>query len=574
MKTRERQPAKRHSAIGPNEVAMLRKDLRQERLAREAVERENGLLREKIDHLEAKVEKLLRTMQQRDDFLQNEIRKLQKDVLDRDEKLETANKQLAWFRKTFFDKKSEEHPDLDDANLDAESEVSESDVSPQETKTGKRKRGQQRGSKGHGRTDVSQLQTENEPVTIEDCCCSKCGIAYRELERTEDSPLIEFYTMLLLTNYQRRKYVPSCKCEGGEIKTAPAPAKLFERSKLGNSLWVHLIVQKFLFGVPTNRTLKALSLKGFSLAQGTVTGGFRKIDQLLQPLYNRIVDRCRGGEFWNGDETHWRVFGSGEQKWWLWMVASDDAIAYVLDPSRSSAVPDEFFAGSVGVLMTDRYGAYKGLHDGISKAWCWIHVRRDFLRIFEGIKKLKSWAKRWLEEIAQLFVLNEQRFRAWCQGKSFGQGWTETQKKLTDHLKQMENHWQNEVGQIGLHKEQKTALSSLKRHWAGLTLFLTDPRIPLHNNRAERLLRNAVILRKNSYGSGAKWSGEFAAKLFSIFQTWLMNGLDPEALLSDFFDQSSRPGRPPPNFKDFLPWNMSSQRLQAFALSKTYKRPG
>ena len=39
---------------------------------------------------------------------------------------------------------------------------------------------------------------------------------------------------------------------------------------------------------------------------------------------------------------------------------------------------------------------------------------------------------------------------------------------------------------------------------------------PLHNNRAERLLRQAVLLRKNSYGSGAQWSGELAAKLFSI----------------------------------------------------------
>jgi transposase len=125
-----------------------------------------------------------------------------------------------------------------------------------------------------------------------------------------------------------------------------------------------------------------------------------------------------------------------------------------------------------------------------------------------------------------------------------------------------------------LHKEQKKTLLSLKRHWDGLTLFINDPRIPLHNNRAERLLRNAVILRKNSFGSGAEWSGHFAAKLFSIFQTWLINGLDPEALLLDFFDESSKPGRAPPDPSDYLPWTMDAQRRLEFALPKSFQRPG
>jgi transposase len=563
----EKQLPKRHSRSIPTETEELRKELRKERLARERLERENERLHEKIDRLEARVEELLRALANRDDFYQKEIRKLQKDVADRDEKLESANKQLAWFRKTYFDVKTEEHPDLQD---EESPEETQEPAQPKE----KRKRGQQKGSKGHGRSDVSQLSSDEQLLEIKDCNCNSCGKAYRQLPRTENSPLVDIFSLLLLTNYRRCIYVPDCNCEGGEIRTADPPPKLFERTKLGNSIWVHLIVQKFLFGVPTNRTLKAFSLKGLSLSQGTVTGGFQKIDRLLIPLYESIVDHCRGGEYWNGDETTWRVFGSGQQKWWLWIVASDDAIVYILDESRSGSVPDEFFAGSIGVLMTDRYSAYKGLHDGIRKAWCWVHVRRDFLKIFAGVKKLRAWAKAWLEDIAMLFVLNEKRFRLWTDQKNYGQVWQEAQSNLAAHVQNMETHWQNEVRRIGLHKEQKTALNSLKRHWTGLTMFLLDPRIPLHNNRAERLLRNPVILRKNSYGSGSKWSGGFAAKMFSIFQTWLLHGLDPEALLHDYFDQASRPGRPPPNLDEFLPWRMSPERLQNFSLPKSYKRPG
>ncbi len=572
MRSSEKQLPKRHARNTQTEAEELRKELRKEKLAREGLERENARLSEKVDRLEARVEALLRAMARRDDFYQKQIRKLEKDVADRDAQLDSANKQLAWFRKIFFDQKSEQHPNLDEGDATQGNEEPESEES--KTETEKRKRGQQKGSKGHGRSDVSQLPTDEQNLPIENCNCKNCGKAYRELPRTENSPLIEIFSLLLLTNYRRCIYVPNCDCEGGEIRTANPPPKIFERTKLGNSIWVHLIVQKFLLGIPTNRTLKAFSLKGLSLSQGTVTGGFEKIDQMLKPLYEGIVNHCRGGQYWNGDETTWRVFGSGQKKWWLWIVASDDAIVYILDQSRSSSVPDEFFAGSVGVLMTDRYAAYKGLHEGIRKAWCWIHVRRDFLKIFDGVKKLRLWAKAWLEDIASLFVLNEKRFRLWSNGSAFGQVWEEAQSSLIAHTTKMEKRWQDEIGQPGLHKEQKTALGSLKRHWSGLTMFLLDPRIPLHNNRAERLLRNPVILRKNSYGSGAEWAGEFAAKLFSIFQTWLLNGLDPEAMLQDFFDQASKPGRAPPNVDDYLPWRMDSSRLQQFALPKSFKRPG
>ena len=317
-----------------------------------------------------------------------------------------------------------------------------------------------------------------------------------------------------------------------------------------------------------------LSLKGFSLAAGTAVGGFQRINDLVAGLYTGIVNHCRGGEYWNADETTWRVFGSDKQKWWLWMIASDDAVVYLLDESRSAAVPNEFFAGSNGTLMTDRLSSYKALHDGIVKAWCWVHVRRDFLKTFEGIKRLRGWSKAWLEMIARLFVLNEKRFRLWTSGCRAGQAWTDAQAALAAHVSAMETNWQDEVSKPNLHQAQKKTLLSLKRHWHGLTLFLADPRIPLHNNRAERLLRNAVILRKNSYGSGSTWSGNFAARMFTILQTWLVNGLDPEALLSDFFDQCSKPGRPPPDLDLYLPWKMSAERKQLFALPKSFKQPG
>jgi len=375
-------------------------------------------------------------------------------------------------------------------------------------------------------------------------------------------------------NYKRRIYAPNCACEGGRLRTAEPPPKLYERTTVGNSVWLHLVVQKFLFGIPTNRTLKNLSLQGLPLAAGTVVGGFKKISSYLDELYMGIVDRCRGGAYWNADETSWNVFQSEQNTWWQWMIASDDAVVYILDPSRSKNVPNDFFAGSAGTLMTDRLGSYKGLPASIRKAWCWVHVRRDFLKIYDGAKKLAPWARWWLESIAKLFVLNQRRFILWQAGATFGVQWAIVQEELVKHLKMMESRWTKELGMPSLKKMQQKVLRSLKRHWEGLTLFMTDPRIPLHNNRAERLLRNAVILRKNSFGSGSVWAGEFASKMFSIFQTWLINGLNPEALLEDFFNEISKAGHPPPQLENYLPWKMSAERKQCFALPKAFRKPG
>jgi transposase len=278
---------------------------------------------------------------------------------------------------------------------------------------------------------------------------------------------------------------------------------------------------------------------------------------------------------WNADETTWRVFGEDKQKWWFWLIASEDAVVYLLDPSRSKKVPSEFFAGSKGVLMTDRYSSYKSLHDGIRKALCLVHLRRDILNVYNGLPSLKAWAKSWLLDIATLFILNDNRFKLWKKDETSGQQWEKAIQELEAHVQKMKERWQKELKQPNLHKEQAKILRSMKRHWPGYIMFLEDPRIPLHNNRAERLLRNPVIMRKNSFGSGAPWAGHLAARFFSLFQTWLINGLDPKALLLDYFNECSKtPGKPPADISQFMPWSMSDERRRKFALPDAYERPG
>ena len=530
-------------------------------------------LRRKMAELDLKIENMTIGLRSTENMLNGKIRVLEKDKLELEVKLDDANKTLSWFRNDKFGSKSE--------RLEPEESTEETtkpaDSEAQLQSGPKRPKGQQPGSDGHGRTDRSGIPvSETVPLDIPGgCTCAKCGKEYVILPATDDSSLLELVIFLHQVRYARSRYAPQCNCPGNKIETAAAAPKLYPRTTVGNSLWLWLVVQKFLFGVPTNRSLKDLSLQGAPLAKGTVTGGFEIIHKLIDGLYEQIKQHCRGAEQWNGDETTWRVFDADKTKWWLWVMASQDAVVYILDPSRSAEVPNGFFAGSVGVLITDRLASYKKLSADIRKAWCWVHQRRDFHKIYDGTPKLRSWALDWLLEITELFTRNDKRYKLWQQGRRNTAAWIEAQQAVEQQAAKLKHKWEEQLKLPGLHKQQKTALNSFRRHWDGLMLFVSDVRIPMDNNRAERLLRGAVILRKNSYGSGSAWAGNFAAKVLTLFHTWLANGLDPQALFLDFLTECSmNPGNPPGDLSPFLPWKMSPERKQACALPRNYKRPG
>ncbi|GFP19135.1 hypothetical protein HKBW3S03_00639, partial [Candidatus Hakubella thermalkaliphila] len=57
------------------------------------------------------------------------------------------------------------------------------------------------------------------------------------------------------------------------------------------------------------------------------------------------------------------------------------------------------------------------------------------------------------------------------------------------------------------------------------------------------------------------WSGLLTAATFTIFQTLLLNHIDPQKYLLAYFEAGAENGgRPPENIESFLPWNLSAQQ--------------
>lgn len=432
----------------------------------------------------------------------------------------------------------------------------------------KKKRGQQPNRPGPKRRDYSHLPLREETIELptEQCVCDRCGKPLSEHSQTEDSEQLEIEVEVFRRRLRRKRYQKTCDCPGRRTITAAKPPKLIPKSRLGTSLWVHLLLEKFHGQRPIQRTIEQLGLHGLKLAPGTIIGGLKRIEPLLQPIQKAIRRRNVQSTFHQADETRWLVFvekeGKNGHRWWLWVFAGEDTVVYVLDPSRSRAVPEAHFpADAGGVLMVDRYSAYKAMQqvkDGkLRLAFCWAHVRRDFVRVGKGYSELKAWALAWLRRIRELYRLNRARIKHDVDSEAFAQA----ENALRDHVESMRLARDEELADALLHDPCRGALKSLQQHWTGLTLFVEDPRIPLDNNYSERLMRNPALGRKNYYGSGAQWSGRLATMMFSLTATLKLWGLNPRQWLLWYLEScAASGGQPPTDIESFLPWNLSVER--------------
>jgi transposase len=500
----------------------------------------------------------------KDKSQQNEkvIKELESKLLERDQKIAEKEARIAWLERQLFGKKSEKA--TPDPSPDDEDDQ-------EETKKGtkKRKRGQGRGSKGHGRRRRPELPTEerDHDVPEERRICPKCGKPYGLFPRSEDSEEIHYEYRVVRIVHKRAIYHKACKCDDVPgIVTAPPPLKLIPKGLFSIGFWVWTLMEKFLFQRPLYRIREVLALQGLFVSQGTLTGGLKRIGEMVQPLYARMLDRVRAAGHWHMDETRWWLFyeaeGKRSHRWWLWVTVTRQVCVYLLDPTRSAEVPRTILGDDVeGIVSADRFSSYKALGEKILIAFCWAHVRRDFLKVRDGYPKLIVWAESWVDRIAKLYKLNQERLEV----RSTPSRFRAKDRALRRFLFSMTGARKAELADETLAPAQRKVLASLEDHWDGLTLFVDHPDIPMDNNEAERRLRNPVVGRKNYYGSGSIWSGMLATACFTIFQTLIMNQIDPQKFLASYFEACARAGgRAPENLDDFLPWNLSEEHKAAW----------
>lgn len=430
-------------------------------------------------------------------------------------------------------------------------------------------RGQQRGTSGHGRRREAQLPEEVEVVGLDSPCCPDCGLELRPFPGTEDSEVLEIEVRAYRRKICRRRYRAQCNCGRlPGIVAAPPPPRLIARGKLGLSVWEQVLLDKFLYGRPSHRLLRELADYGVPIAPGTLAGGLQALVPLFAPLDQAWVAQLRRQAHWHADETRWAVFveqlGKIGHRWYLWVFHAPTVVHYVLDPSRATKVVEGELVGvESGVISCDRYSAYKKfarLHPGVLLAFCWAHQRRDFLVLANAHPALLSWAMGWVDAIGELYHRNGQRLQAAAGSVERAA----QQAALEQAVEQLASRRDAALADPQLAPPAAAVLQSMARHWPGLTLFVAHPWVPMDNSAAERDARLPVVGRKNFYGSGAKWAGQLAALMYSLFMTFSLWQINPRTWLRAYLQACADQGnRAPADLTPFLPWAMDAARLAA-----------
>ena len=118
-----------------------------------------------------------------------------------------------------------------------------------------------------------------------------------------------------------------------------------------------------------------------------------------------------------------------------------------------------------------------------------------------------------------------------------------------------------QLGRVSGRSTLAEAIRYALRHWQGLALFLEDGRIEPDTNTVERAIRPIALGRKNALFAGSDGGARHWAIVASLVATAKLNGVEPQAWLTDVLERMVS-GRTKANeLAQLLPWSWKAQQL-------------
>jgi hypothetical protein len=182
----------------------------------------------------------------------------------------------------------------------------------------------------------------------------------------------------------------------------------------------------------------------------------------------------------------------------------------------------------------------------ITEAGCWAHSRRKFFSLAEIAKAPLA-----LEAVRRIDVIFDVERE--INGLPAEQRLAVRKDQVTQLVSDLETWMRRERARLSRHAEVAKAMDYMLKRWGSFTRFLTDGRICLTNNAAERALRGVALGRKSWLFAGSDRGGERAASMYSLIVTAKLNDVDPRAWLADVLAKIA--DHPASRLHELLPWN-------------------
>jgi hypothetical protein len=330
-----------------------------------------------------------------------------------------------------------------------------------------------------------------------------------------------------------RDWCPHCRAHVEPPVPDALPGSTLGLRVLVLSAWLH-----YGLGTTLSQIVEVFNFHlQLKLTPGALMQQWYRLQAILYAWYEQIQIAALEAAVLHADETGWRVAGKTA---WLWCFASNDAVYFMVDRARGSPALQKFFIQEfAGTLVSDFWGAYNKVACA-RRQMCLAHLLRDFITV----EKYKRPSDEWPTFAKKIRRLLRDAIRLSRRDDLTPATYDSRRARLDARLQALlAVPWRD--------TQAKRLIKRLRRHQNHLFTFLDEPDVPFDNNHAERTIRPAVIIRKNSYCNRSQRGADTQAVMMSIYRTLKLRGHDPIRTviqsLTHYLTTGNLPPLPPKN---------------------------
>lgn len=377
----------------------------------------------------------------------------------------------------------------------------------------------------------------NETVLSPGDACADCGGRLKHLGEDVTEELEYVPGRFVVNRIVRPRMACSC-CE--TFQQAPLPSRPIERGRPGPGLLAHVLVSKYCDHLPLYRQSQIYDREGVDLDRSTLADWVGKSAALLEPLADAIQRHVLSGQAVFADDTPVKLLSPGAGKTMtarLWAYVRDErpwaseappAAFYRFSRDRKGEQPTEHLKDYTGWMHADGYSGFNELYRSgrVHEVACMAHIRRKFVDVFKS--QGSGIAEEAIKRIAALYGIEKE-----VRGQPPEARAAIRQEKAKPLLDDLEDWLGAQLPKISGKSELAKAIRYGLTRMKKLRPYLDHGFLEADNNSAERSMRCVALGRKNYLFMGSEGGGKSAAIAYTLIETAKLNGVDPQAWLTD-----------------------------------------
>ncbi|MGL4995986.1 MAG: IS66 family transposase [Deefgea sp.] len=371
----------------------------------------------------------------------------------------------------------------------------------------------------------------------ESCTCGQCGNDLVKVSEDISEQLQVQPAVFSVIRHIRPQYA----CRSCQTMTAaPVAPSIIDGGLPTNATLAWVMVSKYVDHLPLYRIRQIAERSGVNLAESTLASWVGTVGYWLQMLSDRLIERLRQEKTLHADETPIQQLDPGKGKTkraYLWAYRStplsDSAPMIVFDyqTGRAGQHARDFLRCWRGELMVDDFSGYKPLFTaGITELACWAHARRKFVDLHKANQSPVAFEA--MRRIAELYAIEAQIKDGPVEAR-----YTLRQAKAKPKLIEFKTWLDETLPKVAPNSAISKAIMYSLRRWEALTRYVESGAAPIDNNPVENCIRPIAIGKKNWLFTGSERAGQRAAAIQTLLGTAKLNGLEPQAWLTETLEK-------------------------------------